>query len=55
MWFRINDLLECVAKLTKFHKAQVEEKGKILANDQAWRRIEDQDTKPCVDRLFSLI
>ena len=55
MWFKTNDLLECVAKLTKIHKAQVGVKGDILANYQAWRRIEDKDTKSCLDRLFSLV
>ena len=45
MWFKTNDLLECVVKLTKIHKAQVGEKEDILENDQTWRRIEDQDTR----------
>ena len=55
MWFKTNDLLECVTKLTKFHKTQVGEKWEILANDQAWRGIEDQDTRPCIDKLFFLV
>ena len=40
------------SKIDKVHKAQVEEKGEILANDQAWRRVEDQDTRLCLDKLF---
>ena len=32
MWFKTNDLLESVEKLTKIHKAQVGGKIDILAN-----------------------
>ena len=55
MRFKTNYLLECVAKLTKIHKAQVGVKGNILVNYQVWRRIEDQDTRLCLDKLFSLV
>ena len=55
MWFKTNDLLECVAKLTKIHKAQVGVKGDLLANYQAWRRIEDQDIRLYLNKLFFIV
>ena len=69
IYFKTNDLLECVVKLVKFHKTQVGEKGRNMAknqfwrviedqriSDQAWRRFEDQDTRLCLCKVlfFSL-
>ena len=42
IYFKTTHLFEWVVKLTKCHKTQVGEKGETLANDQAWRVIEDQ-------------
>ena len=41
MWFKSNDLLECIVKLTKIHKAQAGVKediiGKVSSLNKIWR------------------